>query len=212
MEKQTFIELVAGPAQQSYLTHHIFPSVTIAQAILESGWGEKVPADPATGRLSYNLFGIKGKGPAGSVTIPSREVENGKTVTRPMEFKAYFNYQQSIDDHAAFLLRPAYKRVLTAATPFEAAEALEKAGYATDPQYAEKLSALINTYQLTRYDKVPAPTLPEVPEWKRELGKRALKEGLITSPEWLSKLDEPMPVWAVLAVALRLLDKQRGMP
>ncbi len=212
MEKQAFIEMIAGPAQQSFLTHHIFPSLTIAQAILESGWGEKVPTDPATGRLTYNLFGIKGKGPAGSVIIPTKEVENGQTVIRQMEFKAYFNYQQSIDDHAAFLLRPAYKRVLTAATPFEAAEALEKAGYATDPLYAEKLTNLIRSNQLTRYDTIPAPEMPPIPEWKVDLGKRALKEGLITSPEWLSKLDEPMPVWAVLAVALRLLDKQRNMP
>jgi len=210
MEKQQFIQLIAGPAQQSFLTHHIFASLTIAQAILESGWGEKVPADPATGRSSYNLFGIKGNGPAGSVVIPTKEVENGQTVTRLLEFKAYFNYQQSIDDHAAFLLRPAYKRVLTASTPIEAAQELEKAGYATDPLYAEKLTNLINTHQLSRYDSVSE--LPQTPEWKLELGKRALKEGLITSPEWLSKLDEPMPVWAVLAVALRLLDKQRNMP
>jgi flagellum-specific peptidoglycan hydrolase FlgJ len=211
METQDFIELVAGPARQSYLTHHLFPSVTIAQAILESGWGEKVPVDAATGRSSYNLFGIKGVGQAGSVTALSKEVENGQTVTRMAQFKAYYNYQQSIDDHAQFLLKPAYKKVLTAATPDEAAQALEKAGYATDPLYAEKLSRIIQTYNLTRYDQFSAEE-PSYPDWKLELGKRALKEGLLTSPEWLSKLDEPMPVWAVLAVALRLLDKQRQVP
>lgn len=206
MDAKAFIELVGGPARQSYLTYHLLPSITIAQAILESGWGKKVPADSATGRTSYNLFGIKGTGPAGSVTVTSREVENGQNVTRSSTFKAYYNYQQSIDDHTAFLLKPAYKKVLTTTTPDEAAQALEKAGYATDPQYAEKLSKLISAYNLASYDKFSAEDPNTYPAWKLDLGKRALKEGLITSPEWLSKLDEPMPVWAMLAVALRLLD------
>jgi hypothetical protein len=109
------------------------------------------------------------------------------------------------------LLRPAYKRVILASTPTEAAQELQKAGYATDPAYAEKLTNLIRTYHLTQYDQF-APEEKSVPEWKQELGLRALKEGLITSPEWLGKLDEPMSAWAVFAVALRLLDKQRNIP
>lgn len=212
METQAFIDLVAGSARQTFLTHRIFPSITIAQAILESGWGNKVPADPVTGRSSYNLFGIKGTGPAGSVTIASKEVENGQVVTRNSQFKAYYNFQQSIDDHADFLLQPLYKKGVTAASPQEAAQALEKAGYATDPQYAEKLTTLIQTYNLSKYDQFSPQDPSPYPEWKIDLVKRALKEGLLTSPEWLSKPDEPMPVWAVLAVALRLLDKQRQMP
>lgn len=212
MEAQAFITLVAGPARQTYLTHHIFPSLTIAQAILESGWGEQVPVDPVTKRSSYNLFGIKGTGTAGSVIIPSKEVERGQTVTRTSQFKAYYNYQESIDDHADFLLKPTYKKVIMAATPEEAAQALEKAGYATDPQYAAKLSTLIQTYNLRQYDQFSAEEPIVFPPWKVDLATRALKEGLLTSPEWLSKLDEPMPVWAVLAIALRLLDKQRQMP
>lgn len=210
MEQQAFIDLIAGSARQSFLTHHLFPSVTIAQAILESGWGQKVPVDPATGRSSYNLFGIKGTGQAGSVTVLSKEVENGVTVERPSLFRAYYNYQQSFDDHAQFLQKPNYKSVLTSATPEQAAQELEKAGYATDPQYAEKLIRLIRTYNLTRYDQFSLTHTLPYPPWKVDLGKRALTEGLLTSPEWLSKLDEPMPVWAVLAVALRLLDQQRN--
>jgi len=208
MENREFIELVAGPAQKAYAKYLIFPSLTIAQAILESGWGKYVPFNPATGHSSYNLFGIKGKGPAGSVLVSSKEFENGKEVVRTSEFKAYFSYDQSIEDHSLFLLKPTYKKVLVAATPFEAAQALETAGYATDPQYAEKLTRLIQQYQLTQFDT----PLSEIPAWKIEIGKRALKEGIITSPEWLSKLDEPMPVWAVLSVALRLLDKTRNVP
>ncbi|MBG9944805.1 glycoside hydrolase family 73 protein [Brevibacillus formosus] len=212
METQAFIQLIADHARKSYPNHRIFPSIIIAQAILESGWGNKVPVDPATGRSSYNLFGIKGTGPAGSVTIESKEVENGKTVTRTSQFRAYENYQQSIEDHAQFLRKPAYKSVLAASTPAQAAQALEEAGYATDPAYAEKLTRLIQAYNLTQYDQFVPEEPQSIPPWKLELGNRALQEGLLTSPEWLNKLDEPMPVWAVLAVTLRLLDKQREKP
>ncbi|MED1947310.1 MULTISPECIES: glycoside hydrolase family 73 protein [Brevibacillus] len=212
METQAFIQLIADHARKSYPNHRIFPSIIIAQAILESGWGNKVPVDPATGRSSYNLFGIKGTGPAGSVTIESKEVENGKTVTRTSQFRAYENYQQSIEDHAQFLRKPAYKSVLAASTPAQAAQALEEAGYATDPAYAEKLTHLIQAYNLTQYDQFVPEEPQSIPPWKLELGNRALQEGLLTSPEWLNKLEEPMPVWAVLAVTLRLLDKQREKP
>lgn len=210
METSEFIEMVAGPAQKSFLQYHIFASITIAQAILESGWGRYVPVDPNTQRSSYNLFGIKGKGPAGSIQVVSQEVENGQTVSRTSAFKAYFSYQESIDDHAQFLLAPRYKQVITATDPLMAAQALQNAGYATDPQYATKVSSLIQMHMLTRYDQVATETV--VPAWKLDVGKRALDEGLITSAEWLSKLDEPMPTWAVLAVALNLLNKTRGMP
>lgn len=212
MDAQAFIQLVANHARKTYLNDRLFPSIIIAQAILESGWGEKVPVDPATGTSSYNLFGIKGVGPAGSVTIESKEVENGKTVIRTSQFRAYENYQQSMEDHAQFLRKPAYKNVLAATTPAQAAQALEEAGYATDPAYAEKLTRLIQTYNLTQYDQFVPEDPQSLPPWKLDLGNRTLQEGLLTSPEWLDKLDEPMPVWAVLAVALRLLDKQREKP
>jgi len=203
---QSFIDQMSGPARLSYLTNHLFPSITIAQAILETGWGQKIPVDAQTGRSSYNLFGIKGVGPAGSVSIVSKEVENGKTVDRTSAFKAYYNFQQSFDDHAQFLLKPQYAQVLTAKTPEQAAIELEKAGYATDPHYAEKLTNLIKSYDLKQYDQITSSDTVPYPPWKTDLGKRALSEGLITSPEWLTKLDEPMPVWAVFAVTLRMLD------
>lgn len=196
MDAQAFIQLIADHARKSYQNHRIFPSITIAQAVLESGWGQKVPVDPATGTSSYNLFGIKGTGPAGSVTIESKEVENGKTVTRTSQFRAYENYQQAMEDHAQFLRKPTYKNVLAATTPAQAAQALEEAGYATDPAYAEKLTRLIQTYNLTQYDQFGPEEPQSIPPWKRELGNRALQEGLLTSPDWLNKLDEPMPVWA----------------
>lgn len=209
MDPQAFIELVAGPARQSYAHTRLFPSIVVAQAILETGWGQSIPADASTGKNSYNLFGIKGSGPAGSVTIKSTEIENGKPVVRTSEFRAYFHYQQSIEDHAEFLRKPAYEKVRTAKSPEEAAQALEAAGYATDPEYAEKLTRLIQTYRLSQYDQLPPEEPVTFPPWKVELGNRAVREGLLTSTDWLSKLDEPMPVWAVLAVALRLLDRQK---
>ncbi|MED1916253.1 hypothetical protein P4V64_13090 [Bacillus thuringiensis] len=117
-----------------------------------------------------------------------------------------------MEEHAQFLRKPAYKNVLAATTPAQATRALEEAGYATDPAYAEKLTLLIQTYNLSQYDPFASGESQAFPPWKLELGNRALQEGLLTSPEWLNKLDEPMPVWGVLAVALRLLDKQREKP
>lgn len=93
-----------------------------------------------------------------------------------------------MEDHAQFLRKPAYKNVLAATTPAQAAQALEEAGYATDPAYAEKLTRPIQTYNLTQYDQFGPEEPQSIPPWKRELGNRALQEGLLTSPDWLNKL------------------------
>ncbi|MCR8980289.1 glycoside hydrolase family 73 protein [Brevibacillus laterosporus] len=207
MERSDFISLVSAPAQLAFEKYHIYASITIAQAILESGFGNFIPRDPATGRISYNIFGIKGVGPAGSVHVETKEYLQGTWVTKTQEFKAYNSFLESIEDHSQILLTPRYKTVIQATTPFQAAQHLKLAGYATDPEYAEKLQKLIEAYNLTQYDQKKAPSEEFVATWKLEVGRRALAEGIITSPEWLNDLDKPMPVWAVLAVALRVYDK-----
>ncbi|QOS99465.1 glucosaminidase domain-containing protein [Brevibacterium sp. JNUCC-42] len=209
MERSEFISLVSAPAQLAFEKYHIYASIIIAQAILESGFGNSIPKDPATGLLSYNIFGIKGVGPAGSVLVETKEYLQGKWITKKQAFKAYNSFLQSIEDHSQLLLKPRYKTVITANTPYLAAEQLEQSGYATDPQYAEKLQKLITAYSLTQYDQKTSPSEEAVAAWKLEVGKRALEEGIIISPEWLQDIDKPMPAWAVLAVALRMYDKCR---
>jgi Muramidase (flagellum-specific) len=128
-------------------------AVTTAQAILETSYGKFVPSDLNTNSYSYNLFGIKGKGPAGSVISWTRE-ENAKTkVWEPVRayFRAYHNYQESMKDHSQFF----YDHIHRYGSAFQTnnaadfVKAITKAGYATDSQYAKKIIYLMNYWGLT---------------------------------------------------------------
>ncbi|WP_083789262.1 glucosaminidase domain-containing protein [Caldicellulosiruptor kronotskyensis] len=71
--------------------------------MLESNYGKSVPVDKKTGQYSYDLFGIKGEGPAGSVTVTTTEYVNGKKIKIEDRFRAYNNFEESIKDHSEFL-------------------------------------------------------------------------------------------------------------
>ena len=124
-------------------------SVTIAQAILESGWGRSTLATQG-----LNYFGIKGSGPCGSITLPTQEWVNGRYVTVNAAFRQYCTVQQSLEDHAWFFLdNSRYQGAMGAASsPAAFAQQIAAAGYATDPSYASKLISLINDYGLARFD------------------------------------------------------------
>jgi len=155
------------------------PSGVIAQLVLEVGFELKTPKDIVTGRESYNLGNIKGTGPAGSVTILTKEYytvaqveaarragvlvqiigldnrDNSKWIVQVRDvFRAYRNYGEAIDDHYALLKKPRYVNVglWEAKTPLAYATALKTAGYATDTAYVEKIMAIVKRYQLTRFD------------------------------------------------------------
>ena len=130
-------------------------ALQVAQSILETGWGQSVPTDKYTGLLSNNLFGIKGKGPAGSVTSNTWEVYNGITYRVDADFRAYHNVDQSWAAHKEFLNGERYTSFRAVMYDFtQGAWALKRAGYATDPQYPIKLMKLINQYNLYELDKV----------------------------------------------------------
>lgn len=126
-----------------------------AQSILETGWGQSVPVDKYSGKLSYNLFGIKGKGPKGSVTYNTWEVYNGQTYYVDAEFRAYNNVEESWADHKSFLLNSEryepFRQVMHNSA--QGAWALKRTGYATDPEYALKLMRIIKQYNLQELDK-----------------------------------------------------------
>jgi len=130
----------------------IFPSVKAAQAALESDYGRSIP-----GR---NMFGIKAKGQktpfwtGDSTDQKTREVINGVSQTITDGFRAYPTVSDSIKDHTYFLQTIGrYEKVFTAATPEDQARELQKAGYATDPNYANALISIINKYNLKELDK-----------------------------------------------------------
>lgn len=146
LDKNGFIQKIAPLAAANSKESGIPASLTIAQAILESNWG--------TSRLAVqgnNLFGLKGTGPAGSLILPTTEYRSGKAVVVNAAFRKYRSWAESITDHARLLSAPRYAGAIGKTGP-EAARAVAAAGYATDPQYANKLIQLMNTYSLTQYD------------------------------------------------------------
>lgn len=142
-----FIEKIADEAQQLQEQTNLFASITIAQAILESDWGNSELA-----KDSNNLFGIKAQETDESTTLPTDEYEDGERVTIEADFKKYATVQESMVDHIVFLEGASYAPVKTAENYREAAHALKAGGYATDPNYAEKLIELIEQFKLNKYD------------------------------------------------------------
>jgi flagellum-specific peptidoglycan hydrolase FlgJ len=96
--QQKFIDTLGPMAKAAQDKTKVPASVTIAQAILETGWGHHTIAD------ANNLFGIKGVGPAGSVTVSTREVFNGSECYVDAPFRKYHNLAESVEDHANFFV------------------------------------------------------------------------------------------------------------
>ena len=125
-------------------------SYMVGQAGLETGWG-RFEIKKAGGQPSYNLFGIKAtagwKGKTAEVT--TTEYVNGVAKKMVAKFRAYDSYDESFRDYARLISEsPRYAKVMTQTGSAQAfASGLQKAGYATDPQYAAKLSRTIETTQ-----------------------------------------------------------------
>jgi flagellar protein FlgJ len=121
------------------------PSVLVAQAALETGWGKSIMRQ-SDGSSSYNLFGIKAqsgwKGPeARAITS---EFRDGKMVKETADFRSYDSYASSFHDLVSFLQNnDRYQATLKSAdNPEQFVKELQKAGYATDPAYASKISQI----------------------------------------------------------------------
>lgn len=128
-------------SQQSGVPHHLI----LAQAALESGWGQR-QIRRENGEPSYNLFGVKAsanwKGPV--TEIVTTEYENGEAKKVKAKFRVYGSYLEALSDYVGLLTRnPRYAAVATAASAEQGAQALQNAGYATDPHYARKLTSMI---------------------------------------------------------------------
>jgi flagellum-specific peptidoglycan hydrolase FlgJ len=144
-----FIAKIRPGAQIAQKKRGILASLTIAQAILESGWGGHAPGN--------NLFGIKANGTTGKTQIlRTREVIGGKSVYINAVFRAYDSWAQSVDDHAVFLTRNSrYKNLIGKTDYREVCGLIQRDGYATAPDYSTSLVALIVKYKLYKYDAQP---------------------------------------------------------
>ncbi|HFD0843976.1 TPA: glycoside hydrolase family 73 protein [Enterococcus faecium] len=151
---QQFIERLAPHAQELQDGYGVLPSIILGQAILESNWGKSTLASKYN-----NLFGIKAYGDQKKVSLETKEFVNEEWITIQGDFKVYDSWEQSMDDHTQLFVQgvdwnPAlYEKVITATNYQEAAQALQDAGYATDPGYAQKIIQVIETYQLNQYDR-----------------------------------------------------------
>jgi hypothetical protein len=154
MTESEFISRLLPYAEADMQRSHIAASLTIAQAALESAWGNSSLTVKAN-----NLFGIKGSGPAGSLSIRTTEYRNGQAVQVSALFRAYNNWGESVADHSALIAqgvswnRALYSKVI-GVDGKTAAREIAAAGYATDPNYAAKLIGIMNTYNLYQYDEM----------------------------------------------------------
>ena len=123
------------------------PTTLIAHAALETGWGKKIPQS-ADGQCSFNLFGIKAgsQWSGASVGVTTLEYENGVANKRVERFRAYDSPADCLKDYAALIKQNGrYADALgTGADAAAFATALQQGGYATDPNYAAKLTSVAN--------------------------------------------------------------------
>lgn len=142
-----------GPIAAKYDSYGLYPSVMLAQAALESQFGES--------QLSFdynNYFGIKAHGHHRSVRLSTTEYYSDEPTTITDSFCVYNSPNDCFQDYAELLTENEnYSEVIGAASPAMAARALQAGGYATDPAYASKLVQLINEYNLTRFDPMERP-------------------------------------------------------
>ncbi|MDQ1830813.1 flagellar assembly peptidoglycan hydrolase FlgJ [Massilia scottii] len=143
---RAFQEKLGAHADEASRATGIPAKFMLGQAALESGWGKREIRN-ADGGTSHNLFGIKaGPGWTGKVaTAVTTEYVNGKPQTRVEKFRAYDSYADSFKDYAKLITNnPRYEKVLANAQDAAGfAQGLQKAGYATDPLYAAKLTKII---------------------------------------------------------------------
>lgn len=156
-----FIEKFSPLAVKYANQKGLYPSVMLAQAILESGWGKSSLSMPPY----HQLFGIKSGSFSGDIiTVPTQEwvpdkshPNGGYMITIEDQFRIYNSYSDAFIDQSNFLMKSRYTNVLrkNAPTYQHATTALSKAGYATDPDYTAKLNNIIKNYELYLYDEIP---------------------------------------------------------
>lgn len=154
-KEQNFLNELSPHAQEIQEKHGILTSITLAQAILESDWGQSGLAQKAN-----NLFGVKGKPPQPIVTMSTKEFVDGEWIEVDANFRKYKDWNESLDAHAELFLNGTtwnedkYNGVVAADDYKKAAQELQTAGYATDPDYAEKLTTIIESHDLQLYDRI----------------------------------------------------------
>lgn len=154
--QNAFLTSAIPQAQAAAYKYGVYPSVMLAQAIIESGWGQSALAQSP----NNSLFGIKGSYNGQSVNMPTTEYNSqGQAYQTNAQFRKYPNYQASFEDNGALLRHgisgnPQYyiNTWLENANSYQNATAGLQGRYATAPNYAASLNAVIAAYGLNKYD------------------------------------------------------------
>ena len=138
---QQFIATLRPQAKEAAAALGVDPDLLLAQAALETGWGKRIIRHP-DGRSSHNLFNIKAgrRWQGDRVLVGTLEYVDGVAVKKRAAFRAYDDYRHSFADYVSLLRQPRYREALRhAGEPEKYLRALQQAGYATDPDYADKI-------------------------------------------------------------------------
>jgi flagellar protein FlgJ len=161
-----FVKSLWPLAQHTGKVLGVAPQAILAQAALETGWGQAIMQRP-DGSSTHNLFGIKAdsRWQGERVVMPTLEYTHGKAGKRNELFRSYDSYAASFADYANFLRsNPRYSQVLLSGeNPALFTQALQAAGYATDPDYSLKINNIINSPAITaRLKQLPLQGQAEV--------------------------------------------------
>lgn len=155
-DQKAFINKIGPMAAADMKASGILASLTIAQAILESGWGKSGLTTSAN-----NLFGIKGTYNGQGHTCKTQEWDGAKYITVDATFRKYPSWADSVADHSALFNRLDRYKNLRGLTDYKlACQYVREDGYATDPNYTAKLIGLIESYDLTIWDGTGGATEP----------------------------------------------------
>ena len=150
---EEFVETLWPWAREAAGMLGLKPQALLAQAALETGWG-KHQMRLADGSPANNLFGIKAdhRWSGERATVETLEYEQGVAVRKRANFRAYDSYRESFNDYVNFLTsNPRYQETLAKTGDSSAYfTSLQKAGYATDPNYAEKINRLLEGPEMNR--------------------------------------------------------------
>ncbi len=145
--KEAYLEDTVPLAVDVAKKYDLYPSVMIAQSILESNWGRS-----ELSKEYNNYFGVKDVKGEG-VMLETEEYVEGKSGTYLQNFKKYRSKKESFTHYAKLLTEAKrYEKVKTARDFREAARYINEAGYATDPSYADKIISIVEKYSLGQYD------------------------------------------------------------
>lgn len=147
--REDYIKMAKPIAVSVANEYNLFPSVVLGQSALESNFGKSELS------LNYNnYFGIKAKNDDKKEEMMTSEFVDGKEIRVKQPFREYNSMKESFKDYGKLIsTAPRYKRVMSSQNYRQAAYNLQKCGYATDPNYADKIIEIIENYELYKLDE-----------------------------------------------------------